>query len=192
MSFSLKLTALTFLAVLIPVYWRHYGPGNFLWLSDLGLACTVAAFVLESPLLASMAAVGILALELAWTADFIAGGRLLGLAGYMFDACYPLYLRLLSLFHLAIPPAVLLMLWQWGYDARALPLQVLLTWAAFAGAYLLTEPAKNINWVFGWGTEPQAVMPALAWFGVMCVGVPVLVMLPTHFLLSWGFPAAGR
>ena len=24
-----------FLGVLIPVYWRAYGPGNFLWLSDL-------------------------------------------------------------------------------------------------------------------------------------------------------------
>jgi hypothetical protein len=189
MLLSAKLLSLAFLAVLIPVYWRHYGPSNFLWLSDLGLFCTVAAIVLESPLLASMPAVGVLALELAWTADFIAGGRMLGLAGYMFDAGLPLYLRLLSLFHLAIPPAVLLMLQRWGYDGRALPLQVLLTWAAFAAAYLLTEPKKNINWVFGWGTEPQTAMPALAWFGIMCVGVPVLVLLPTHFLLSWWFPA---
>ena len=190
MQLSLKVLSLGFLAVLIPVYWRHYGPSNFLWLSDLGLFCTVAAFVLGSPLLASMPAVGILALELAWTADFIAGGRLMGLAGYMYDAGYPLYLRLLSLFHVAIPPAVLLMLWKWGYDARALPLQVLVTWAAFAGAYLLTPPEKNINWVFGWGTEPQTVMPAPAWFAIMCVGVPLLVLVPTHFLLSWLFPAA--
>ena len=190
MPLTLKLASLAFLAILIPVYWRHYGPSNFLWLSDLGLFCTVAAFVLGSPLLASMPAVGILVLELAWTADFIAGGRLLGLAGYMFEAKYPLYLRLISLFHLAIPPAVLLMLWKWGYDARALPLQVLLTWAAFAAAYLLTEPAKNINWVYGWGTEPQTAMPAFAWFAIMCVGVPLLVMLPTHLLLSWWFPPA--
>ena len=107
MLLAAKFLSLGFLLLVIVVYWRHSGPSNFLWLSDLGLACTVAAFVLESPLLASMPAVGILVLELAWTADFIAGGRLLGLAGYMFDASYPLYLRLLSLFHLATPPAVL-------------------------------------------------------------------------------------
>lgn len=190
MLLTAKLLSLAFLAVLIPVYWRHYGPSNFLWLSDLGLFCTVGAIVLESPLLASMPAVGILVLELAWTADFIAGGRLIGLAGYMFDAGYPLWLRALSLFHVAIPPVVLLLLYRWGYDARALPLQVLLTWVAFTTVYLLTDPAKNINWVFGWGTEPQTVMPAIAWFGIMCIGVPVLVMLPMHFLLSWLFPAA--
>ena len=185
-----KLTPLAFLTILIPVYWRHYGPSNFLWLSDLGLFCTVLAIVLESPLLASMPAVGILALELAWTADFIAGGRLLGLAGYMFDAGYPLYLRLLSLFHVAIPPVVLLLLYRWGYDGRALPLQVLLTWAAFAGAYLLTPPEKNINWVFGPGTEPQTAIPALLYFLIMCVVVPLFVLVPTHFLLSWLFPPA--
>jgi hypothetical protein len=32
-----------------------------------------------------MPAVGVLALELGWAIDFLAGGRLIGIAAYMFD-----------------------------------------------------------------------------------------------------------
>ncbi|MFN7133357.1 MAG: dTMP kinase, partial [Myxococcales bacterium] len=43
-----------------------------------------------------------------------------GLAGYMFDDQYPLWLRALSLFHLPLVAVLVWMLWRQGYDRRAL------------------------------------------------------------------------
>src|SRR5438132_9276654 len=76
-----------FVAVLIPAYWRYYGPGNFLWFSDLALFLTLAAVWLESPLLASMQALSVGLLELVWLADFLVrlvfGFEAVGLTRYM-------------------------------------------------------------------------------------------------------------
>src|SRR5438552_18587297 len=85
--------------VIAAVYARCYGPTNFLWLSDIALGLTTAAVINETALPASVAAVGALPLEIAWNADFISGGRLWGLAGYMFDRTLPVGLRALPLFH---------------------------------------------------------------------------------------------
>src|SRR5690606_23338793 len=96
----LKVAYTGFMAVLVPVYWFYYGPANFLYFSDLALFFVLAAIWLESPLLASMPAVGTLATQVLWIADFIAvsmGGELTGMTRYMFDAAYPLHLRALSL-----------------------------------------------------------------------------------------------
>jgi hypothetical protein len=189
-NIALKLASFGLLLLVGTVYWRAYGPTNFLWLSDIGLVLTVGAIVLESRVLASMAAVGVLALELAWTADFVSGGRLLGIASYMFDEALPLHLRALSLFHLAVPPAVVWLLYRFGYDPRALGLQTGVTWVALIMSYALTEPAKNINWVFGPGREPQQTIAPLAYFAIEMVVIPVLVLFPTHLLLRWMFPVS--
>lgn len=71
------------------IYWREYGPENFLWFSDIALIGLSVALWLENSLLASMMVVGTLALEIAWNIDLISGGRL-GLASYMFDPARPL------------------------------------------------------------------------------------------------------
>lgn len=173
--------------VIAAVYWRAYGPQNYLWLSDIALGLTAAAVWTGSRRLASMPAVGMLPFELAWLVDFLAGGSLLGLAAYMFDSDLSLYLRSLSLFHLALPPTLVWLLWRFGYDAKAFAYQLPLTWAAFLGAYGLGDPAENINWVYGPG-EPQGVMPPLAWLGLMMVVYPLAVMLPMHFVLKRLFP----
>lgn len=47
------------MAVLIPVYWKTYGPTNFLYFCDIALIMTLFALWLESALLVSAAAVGI-------------------------------------------------------------------------------------------------------------------------------------
>jgi len=166
------------------IYWRAYGPTNFLWLSDVGLVLKLAALLSGSRLIASMAAVGMLALELAWTIDFLAGGRLITIAAYMFDAKLPRYLRGLSLFHLAPPPTLLFLVYQFGYDRRALIYQTLLTWAVLIVTYLTTDPEKNINWVFGPGSKPQHVVPPLLYLGLEMAIIPICVFLPTHLLLD--------
>jgi hypothetical protein len=189
---AVKVGSGAFLLLIAVVYWREYGPSNFLWFSDLGLACTTLAIILENRLLASMAAVGVLPLEIAWTVDFLSGGRLLGLASYMFDAKLPLYLRGLSLFHIAVPPVLVLMLYHYGYDPRALVWQICLTCAAVAIAYALTDPDKNINWVFGPGREPQHLIPPLLYVTIELMVIVFLVIVPTHFLLTHLFPMDAR
>ena len=173
--------------VIAVIYWRAYGPANFLWLSDIGLAFTLAALLSGNRLLVSMPAVGVLVLELAWTIDFLFGGRLIGLAAYMFDSKLPLYLRGISLFHLALPPTLFFLLYRSGYDGRALIYQTLLTWVVLIVTYVATDPKKNINWVFGPGSKPQDLLPPLLYLSLEMVIIPVFVFLPTHLLLKYFF-----
>lgn len=174
-------------ALAIPViavaYWRAYGPTNFLWLSDIALAFTLLALITGNPLLASMPAVGVLPLELAWTIDFLSGGRLIGLAAYMFDQKLPLYLRSLSAFHLALPPTLLFLLSRLGYDERAPIYQTLLTWLVLIVTYWATDPEKNINWVFGPGSKPQHTLPPLLYLGLVMALFPLMIFV-AHLVLK--------
>src|SRR5580693_6142270 len=65
-----KWAGTAFLAVLVPVYLHTYGPTNFLWFCDAALILTVAGMWLESSLLISMCAVGILIPQCFWLLDF--------------------------------------------------------------------------------------------------------------------------
>ncbi len=62
----LKLAYTAFMAVLLPVYWANYGPTNFLYFCDVALLITLVGIWIESPLLVSMCAVGILASQALW------------------------------------------------------------------------------------------------------------------------------
>jgi hypothetical protein len=187
----LKLAYSAFVAVLVPVYWVRWGPGNFLWFSDLALFGALAAVWLESSLLASMMTVAVLLPEAAWNIGFF--GRLLfnrdpfGLTGYMFDASRPLYLRALSLFHVILPPLLLWLLYQLGYDARAWYYQTALAWVVLPLSYWLTDPKENVNWVYGPGEEPQTKIPPLLYLGAVMLFFPLVVYLPTHWLMGWLF-----
>jgi hypothetical protein len=183
---SLWLTLIYGLAVptIAVIYWRAYGPSNFLWLSDIALAFTLAALLSGNRLLASMPAVGVLPLELAWTIDLLAKGRFIGIAAYMFDSQLPLYLRSISLFHLALPPTLFFLLYRFGYDQRALIYQTLLTWVVLIVCYAATDPAKNINWVFGPGSKPQRRLPPLLYLSLLMVIIPAFVFVPMHLLLK--------
>lgn len=184
----LKLAYGSFVAALVPVYWRAYGPGNFLWLSDIGLAATAAAVIAERPALAETMAVGLLPLETAWSLDFAAGGKLLGLSGYMFEPERPRWLRGLSLFHLALPPTWLWMMRRFGYDRRSFRRHALLTTAVLPLSYALTAPDANVNWVFGPGPSPQRRLSPLHYLALEMAALPLLVQLPMHLLLCRRFP----
>jgi hypothetical protein len=173
-----------FVAVLVPVYWVHYGPSNFLWFSDIALFAVLIALWRGGCLLHSMMAVGVLPLEVAWTVDFLMGGQAIGLAAYMFDAESPLYLRALSLFHLFLPPLIVWMLVRQGYDRRALVAQTGLAWLVLPATRLLTAPEDNINWVYGLSEPGQTFGPPLVYLALFMVALPVLVYLPMHFLLK--------
>lgn len=177
-----------FVLVLIPVYWKHWGPANFLWFSDVALFLSVGALWMESSLLASMLAVGVLLPELYWNLELLfrllTGKKLAGLTDYMWNKKYPLYLRLLSLFHVALTAVLILMVYKLGYNSSAIYFQTVLAWVVLILCYKLTPPSANINWVFGLGNSPQHKIPSLYFLLIMMVAYPLLVFLPTHFILE--------
>ena len=189
-----KLLYTLFLGVLVPVYWVHWGPKNFLWFSDIALLTTAVSLWLESPLLASMMALAVALPELVWNADFfgrlLTGRHLFGLSDYMFDPGRPRYLRALSLFHVVLPVVLIWILSRLGYDGRAWVLQTLVALIVLPVTYRVTDPADNINWVYGPGSTPQKWVPPLAYLATMMALFPLAIYLPTHLLLRRLFGAS--
>lgn len=183
----IKIAFTVFTIVTVAVYAVKYPLGNFLWFSDIALVLTVPALWLESSLLASMMAVGILLPELFWNAGYFlrvfTGKRLGSLTDYMFDEQKPLYLRALSLFHVFLPALLLWMVSRLGYAPEALPAQTALAWIVLPLTRWLTDPDKNVNWVFGPGSERQKRLPAFLYLLLLMIAFPVLVYLPAHVLL---------
>jgi hypothetical protein len=194
----LKLLYTGFLAVLVPIYWRDYGPTNFLYYCDVALFFTLAALWLESPLLASAPLVGIFVPQMFWVVDFCAemiGVPLTGLTHYMFEADRPLFTRLLSLFHFWLPFFLIWLVWRLGYDGRAFVLWTVLGWVLMGVCYVampgppapLTAPyiPVNINYVYGFGAEePQQWMPPDWYFTLLVAAMPLVIYLPSHLLFG--------
>ncbi|MFQ6017871.1 MAG: hypothetical protein ACE5KF_06715 [Kiloniellaceae bacterium] len=177
-----KVTYTGFLCILVPIYWRDYGPSVFLWFSDIALFTVLLALWLESCLLGSMAAVGALVFTLGWNLDILTGGSALGLVDYMFDPALPLYLRGFSLYHVVLLVMLLWLPYRLGYDPRAVTAQCVLMCLVLLLSYLVAEPSENINWVFG-PEEPQTLVHPLVYLGLLMIALPVLVCLPTHYVL---------
>ena len=202
----LKLAVTAFLAVMVPVYYRNYGPTNFLYFCDVALLLAFVSLWTESALPASMAAVGILLPQVLWCVDFVGelvGVHLVGLTAYMFDPNRSLFLRGLSFFHGWLPFLLVFLVRRLGYDRRALLGWTALGWGLCLVAYIWLPPAGtvladakipvNINYVFGFDdAKAQTLLPApaylLAWLAVLFLAC----YLPTHLLLKKLFrqPAA--
>lgn len=186
----LKLFYTLFVIILVPVYWADLGVANFLWGSDIALLVVVFGLWLESRFLVSMMAVGVLIPELAWNIDYfthlIAGWDVLGVnaTGYMFSEDWSLLVRSMSMFHIFLPVILLYSLMRLGYDPRAFLAQVILCWLVLPATYLFTEPAKNINWVFGITEIPQTWMPEIVYLILLMVLFPLLIFWPTHLMLK--------
>jgi hypothetical protein len=184
--------ALGWLAVWTAGYARGYPLANFLQLCDLAVIVTCLGLWLGSPLLVSMQALSSLLIDLAWDVDVLwraaSGRHLLGGTEYMWDAKIPLWLRLLSLFHVAWPPLVWWALRGIGYDRRALAAQTALA-AAVLALSRVAMPEANINFAHrdpfvgrSWGPAPVHVLLTVA-------GLFVLVYGPTHLVLRRAMPS---
>lgn len=169
--------------VIVPVYWIEYGPGNFLWFSDIALFAVLVSLWTGNRLLYSMMAVGVLPLEIVWTVDILSLGKLIGLADYMFDDLYPLWLRALSLYHMPLLLLIVWMLIRQGYERKALHAQTLLAWIALPLSWWLTERADNINWVHGLGPDTTQILPPITYLVLYMILLPLVVYLPMHFIL---------
>lgn len=185
----LKIFCTTYVAVLVPAYWYHYGfADSFLWVSSLALLIGTVAMWLESPRLASMQLVSVFVLELMWIADYLAGlvfdVQLVGIAAYMFNDEKPLYVRGLSLFHAVLPFLLVWLVYRLGYDRRAWLIQTVFAWLLLVFCFFFTDPDKNINWVFGPSQKPQKVVPLGVYLAAQMLVLPLCIYWPTHLVLK--------
>ncbi len=183
-----KLAYSLWIAVWVPAYVYFHGASNFLWLCDLANFVVLAAIWTESSLLFSAPAVGVLLVQLVWAFDFFAalllGVHPLGATTYMFEPVEPLWLRLLSLFHLVMPVLLIWALRRLGYDRRGLALQTALTWVVLPVCYLLTRPEDNINWIWKPFNLEQIWLSPPLYLVFAMLAYPLLLFLPTHAALA--------
>lgn len=186
------------LAVLLPSYWKAYGWGNFLQLCDVALGLTVLGWWLGSPLLISTQAVCTLVIHVLWCVDFgaglAAGKHPIGGTQYMWDPAYPLFVRLLSLFHVVWPPLMLWSLRKTGYHRRALPAQSAFALGLMALTYVLgpvLAPGANINYVFAEPFAGKQVGPGLVHLLLTWLVMVVVVYVPTDLALRKAYRPPG-
>jgi len=184
----LKIGWSVWLLVWIPFYWHQYGVQNFLYFCDLGNFFIAAALWLESPLLFSWQACGLLLFQTLYSIDLIgallSGKHIIGGTEYMFDPHVPLPMRLLSLFHIVVPPLLLWAIWRLGYDPRGWKFQTLTAWIVIPVNYFW-RPQFDVNWARGPFFREQNVVPGIAYLLFYLIAVPLLVYWPTHLLLQW-------
>jgi hypothetical protein len=189
----LRWVAIAWMLVWLPAYIRVWGWPNLLHLCDIAVIFACAGFWLGDRLLISSQAVSLLAPGVLWTADvgwrLFTGRYLVGGTEYMWDVHYPLWVRLLSLFHIGLPIVLLYALRKTGYDRRALAAQ-----SAIAAALLVISrfwpPQTNLNYAYQdplfhrtWGIAPVHL-------GITLAVLIAVLYLPAHLLLKKCFQAS--
>lgn len=188
----IRWSALVWLLVWVPAYWHTWGAANFLHLCDVAVILTCIGLWTNNSLLISSQAVSSLLIDTAWALDaawrFLTGGHLIGGTEYLFKANSPLWIRLLSLFHIVMPFLLLWALRQIGYDRRGWITQTLIALPVVVSSRLAATPVTNINFVFtdpffhrAWGPAPLHLIAVLLFLSFV-------VYLSTHWLLTRVFP----
>ena len=158
----MKIAWTLLVAVWVPIYWKQYGLQNFLYFCDLGNFLVLLGLWLESRLIFSAQAVGLLLFQTLYTVDLLgallSGTHVTGGSDYMFDPHIALPIRLLSLFHVLTPPLLLWAIWRLGYDKRGWKYQTLLTWIVVPINYLW-RPQFDVNWARGLFLRQQHAIP---------------------------------
>jgi hypothetical protein len=161
---------------------------NPLYFCDLGNFFIAAALWLESPLLISWQATGLLLFQSLYTIDLLgavlSGRHVIGGTEYMFDSGVSLFIRLLSLFHLVTPPVLLWAIWKLGYDRRGWKYQTL-TASVVVPINYFWRPEFDVNWARGPFFREQHVVPGLVYLLAYLIVMPLLVYWPTHLVLQW-------
>jgi hypothetical protein len=191
---SVRLLAAVWLAVWLPTYWYTWGVVNFLHFCDISVILTSAGFLFGSDLLISSQAVASLLVDAVWTVDvadkLLFHRAFLGGTEYMFDGHVALWIRLLSLFHVVMPPVYLWAIRRNGYDGRGFPLQCAIAFVAFI-ASRCTNPALNLNYVFADPFLHRQFGPATVHILVAEAFMVIVIYLPTHMALT-GFARLSR
>ena len=189
----MRWAAVVWLAVWIQAYWVVWGWRNFLHLSDVTVILTCVGLWRGSALLLSSQAVASIVVDLAWCLDvawrLMFSRHLIGGTEYMWDARFPLWVRLLSVFHVFWPVLLLWALARLGYDRRGWVLQSGIAAVALVLARLLA-PAQNINFAYRDPFFGRAWGPAPVHLAVILLPLIVLIYGPTHLALARLLPRA--
>ncbi|HUK49085.1 MAG TPA: hypothetical protein VLW06_15895 [Terriglobales bacterium] len=181
-----KLVWTSWILVWVPVYFRQYGAQNFIFFCDIGNILITLALWLESPLIFSWQAVGLLIFQTLYTIDLISafffGHHIVGGTEYMFNPKVSLLVRLLGLYHVVVPPLLLWAVHRLGYDERAWKLQTLTCWI-IVPINFFWRSQYNVNWARGLGHE-QHLVPAWLYLLAYLIVVPLLIYWPTHLVLK--------
>ncbi len=174
----------------VSVVLANQGPQNFFWLCNMAQFILLYALWSGNCLLWSSQAGLVCLVGLGWTLDLIValllGGRSpTGFTSYMFSDELSLLARLSSLYHVGLPPFLIWLVWRAGYDERGPWLQSVIGALGLLGAWLLTEPYRNINWIFAPFGFEQVWMPEWLWLLVLMLLYPLLLYFPGHFLVRW-------
>jgi hypothetical protein len=188
LPYWVRWASLLWLAIWIPSYAVYWGWVNFLHVCDVAVFLTCIGLATSNALLLSSQAVSSLVADLLWCLDagsrWFVGRHLLGGTEYMWDRRYPLWLRLLSLFHVVLPLLLLAALRRTGYDRRALRVQ-----SAIAAGVLLVSlfcgPGWNLNYVFAGPIFHRSFGPAPVHLILVFAALVALIYWPTHRLLLW-------
>ena len=184
----LKIAWTLWLLVWAPLYWRQFGLQNFLYFCDLGNILIGIGLWLESPLIFSWTASGLLFFQTLYTVDLagalLTGRHIIGGTEYMFDPGLPLPIRLLSLFHVVMPALLLWAIWRLGYDERGWTYQTLTTWVVVPINYFW-RPEHDVNWARGLFFHEQHTVPGPIYLLAYLAIVPALIYFPTHLFLAW-------
>ena len=155
----LKLAWTVFVLVWAPLYWRQYGPQNFLFYCDLGNLLIMVGLWLESRLIISWQAVGLLVFQTLYAVDllvaFVVAHHPFGGTEYMFDPAIPLFIRALGLYHIIVPVLLLWAVRRLGYDPRAWKWQTVLM-VIVVPINFFWHPEANVNFARGIGHEQSS------------------------------------
>ena len=169
--------SLVWLAVWIPSYAMYWGWVNFLHLCDVAVFLTCAGLAYNNVLLLSSQAVTSLAGGFLWCLDAswrsVVGRHLIGGTQYMWDTRFPLWVRLLSMFHVVLPLVLVPALRRTGYDHRALRLQCWVAGTLLAASRLL-GPSRNLNYAFADPVFHRAFGPAPIHLALIFAALAVL------------------
>jgi hypothetical protein len=184
-------TALVFLIVWSVIYWLYWGAANFLHLCDLAFIFTCIGFWTGSVLLLSSQAVASLLIDCAWLVSavwqYFTHRALISGTEYLFDVRYPLWVRLVSSFHVILPIVLLCALHWTGYDRRGWVLESLIASMSFI-AVRFTSSALNINFAFRDPFFHRAWGPAPLHIAISLIFLNVAAFLPAHLILRSLFP----
>src|SRR5260370_28406132 len=104
----LKLMWTIWIIAWVPLYWRQYGLQNFLFFCDIGNILIGVALWLESPLIFSWQACGLLAFQTLFTVDLptavVTGRHVIGGTEFMFDPDVSFVSSLVTLFVIVTAP----------------------------------------------------------------------------------------
>ena len=183
----LKVGWTLWLIIWAPIYWRQYGAQNFLFFCDIGNILIGIGLWLESAVIFSWVACGLLLFQSLYTIDLAAavltGHHLTGGTEYMFDPHLSLLIRLLSLFHVVTPPLLLWALGRLGYDPRGWRLQTLTACIVVPISYFW-RPGQDVNWARGPFFREQHIIPGWLYLLGYLVVLALCIYFPTHLFLN--------